>query len=61
MKRQIRPRPLAHHREAVAETDQPEDVQEQPEEPREVAGDLEAVDIADGGAVRRFTASMYQP
>jgi hypothetical protein len=35
LERQVRPRPFRQHGEAVAEADQPENVKEQPEEPRE--------------------------
>src|SRR5581483_4429434 len=49
LKRDVRPRPLAHHRDPVPESDQPEDVEEQPEDPPEPAGDLPAVHVADRG------------
>src|SRR5437899_3379786 len=44
---QERKRPLGHDDDAVAKTDQPEDVQEDPEEPRRKPGHLQSEDVAD--------------
>src|SRR3954447_18061256 len=56
--REVGPRPLGHHDDAVAEADQPEDVQEDPEQPGDVAGDLQAEHVADcrAAADRRHDA-----
>src|SRR5262249_59491710 len=50
VERDVRPGPLDHHDEPVAEADQEKDVDEQPEDPGEEAGEPEAADLADGGA-----------
>src|SRR6185369_6773880 len=44
---QERKRPLGHHEDAVAETDQPEDVQEDPEHPGRKPGHFQPEDVAD--------------
>src|SRR5207247_9978400 len=49
-KREIGPRPFAEHGDAIAEPDQPKDVEEYPEEPAEKTGQLNPSDHADGAA-----------
>src|SRR4030095_7832185 len=55
--REVRPRPLHEHDDAVAEPGQLEDVDEEPEHPRHPAGELNPAQIshgrgaADGGKV----------
>ena len=46
LKRDVGPGPFEHDGDAVAETDEPEDVQEDPEQPREIARDSQAEDVA---------------
>src|SRR5215471_6922801 len=48
LKRPVGPRPLAHHRQPVPESDQPEDVDEQPDQPRDETRQLPRGDIRDG-------------
>ena len=57
---QVGGRPLQHHRDPVPEPDQEEDVQEQPEQPSEIAREPQEAEIrdrgvaADGGEVARI-------
>src|SRR5689334_13904528 len=46
--RKVRIRPLKEDTEAVSETDEVHDVNEQPEPPRDPAGDTEAAEVGDG-------------
>src|SRR5260221_1479957 len=41
-------RPFRHHDDAIAEADQPEDVEEDPEQPREETRHFQTEDLADG-------------
>src|SRR5438874_2392365 len=50
LERKVGPGPLGHDDEAVAKSYQPEDVEKDPEEPREEAGDLETEHVADRGS-----------
>src|SRR5829696_5767817 len=47
---QIRPRPLGHHCDPAAKTDQPEDVYGHPEKPSDEPGEFQGADIRNGGA-----------
>src|ERR1019366_8280601 len=46
---EIRPCPLDHHEQSIAEPDQEKNVDEQPREPGEIAGQLELAELGDGG------------
>src|ERR1022692_240689 len=56
---QIRPRPLDHHDQAIAESDEKEDVDEEPGEPGKVSGDFEFADLGDGGGASNRGATAF--
>ena len=47
---EIRPGPVDHHHESISETDQEEDVDQQPGKPGEEARELDSPEVGDGGS-----------
>ena len=57
--RQVRPEPLQEHRDAVPEADQVQDVDEEPEDPRRPAAEVEPAQVGDrGGMAERGEAPL---
>src|SRR5664279_5340499 len=47
--REVAPSPLKHHHDTVAESDQEQDVDEQPRQPSQEAGDVQLAELRDSG------------
>src|SRR5664280_3244899 len=59
--REVAPSPLEHHEDAVAESDQEQDVDEQPCQPSQEAGDVHLAELRDSGrAPNRCQRTLFK-